>query len=216
MKSQILSLVATTSLLMVSFATQAATVTVDNFSDGGGAYGVRDASGAFITDGGYRGAIGKFSITDSAIQTSFSGGDVAAVSAGFQVFGSEFSQAVIPGAFQQDAVNAYPSSFSGTEYLVLYKGSSLATATELLIAKLLSTFPTDTSPLPAVTGFAQLRPSNVATLLVGSTGAAFDFGGTDGALPSFQMALVTASPEPSRAMLAGLGLMGLVIRRRRK
>lgn len=215
MKPQIITLAAAASLVLMSFSAQAATVTVDNFSDGGGAYGIRDSAGAFITNGGYKGAIGKFSITDSAIQSNFASGDVASVSSGFQIFGSEFSQTVIDGAFQQDAVNAYPSSFSGTEYIVLYKGSSLATATELLIAKLLSTFPTDTSPLPAVTGFAQLRPSNVSSVLVGSIGTAFDFGGTDGALPSYQMALVGA-PEPSRAMLAGLGLMGLVIRRRRK
>ena len=66
------------------------------------------------------------------------------------------------------------------------------------------------------TFFNLMNTSGISSIVVGGNGSNFDFGGGSGSQITYQLSLVGAAPEPSRAMLAGLGLMGLVIRRRRK
>ena len=216
------------SLLLVgaTFA-PAATVTLDNMNGGGNAaYGIRDAAGTLVSGAGFSGIMGRFTISDSAIQTNFSTGDVAAISSGFSAFDPATGSFALdslgfPGAFQTSEsfdTKASTNAFGGsTIYAVFYKGASIATATELLIAKLATAFPTDPELGLALTGNASFSPSGITSLLVGTSGgASFDYGIGGGALPTYGLSLVNAAPEPSRAMLAGLGLMGLVIRRRRK
>lgn len=212
--------------LSVASLLPAATVTLDNLNGGGdAAYGVRDSSGALVSGSGFSGVMGRFTISDSAVQSNFASGDVAAISSGFSAFdpatGTFALDSLASGAFQTSEsfdTKASVNTFGGsTVYAVFYKGTSIATATELLIAKLTAVFPTDPEVGLALTGAASFSPSGISTLLVGSSGGApHDYLIGGGPLPTYQMSLVNAAPEPSRAMLAGLGLMGLMIRRRRK
>ncbi|MBL9145903.1 MAG: PEP-CTERM sorting domain-containing protein [Verrucomicrobiaceae bacterium] len=213
-------------LLAVASVAPAATVTFDNLNGGGdAAYGVRDAAGTLISGSGFSGVMGRFTISDSTIQSNFASGNVAAISTGFSAFdpvGGTFAlDSLAAGAFQTSEsfdTKASTNTFGGSSiYAVFYKGASIATATELLIAKLSSAFPTDPEVGLALTGAASFSPSGITSLLVGTSGGApHDYGIGGGALPTYGLSLVNAAPEPSRAMLAGLGLMGLVIRRRRK
>ena len=214
------------SLALVTMSASAATVSFDNFTTAvDGAQIIRDAAGVAVAGTGFKGTIGQFTITDSAITTAFGQAtpDLAAISTGFNAFGSAFALDDFgAGIFQtsQSADTKVASNTLGgsTIYAVFYKGTSIATATELMIAKLNATFPTDPAVGAPLLGSAQLNSTSLAPsgLLVGSVGDSFDAGYGGGAFPSFQMSLVGAAPEPSRVLLAGLGLMGLVIRRRRK
>ena len=205
-----------------------ATVSLDNLDvSNNGAYAVRGAgatSASFITTAdGYKGVMGRFTITDSAISSAFSSGDVAAINTGFSAFGSTFAvDNLVDGVFSttQSADTKAPSAFGGaTIYTVLFKGASIGAATELLIAKMAAVFPTDPDGGGALSSDVFFRPSGgsgISSIIVGGNGADFDFGGGSGVQPTYQLALVGAAPEPSRVLLAGLGVMGLVIRRRRK
>ena len=215
-----------TILIASASLARAATITLDNLNDtGNAAYGIRDAAGTLVSGSSYTGIMGRFTITDSAVQTNFASGNVSAISSGFSAFdpvGGTFSlDSLADGAFQASEsfdTKASSNTFGGTSiYAVFYKGTSIATATEMMIAKLTATFPTDPETGLALTGTASVSPAGISSLLVGSSGgAAHDYGFGGGALPTYQMALVGAAPEPSRVLLAGLGVMGLVIRRRRK
>lgn len=213
------------SALLIASSVNAASVAFDNFNPAyDGAQIIRDATGTAVTGAAFKGILGTFTISDSAIVTAFSQPtpDLAAISTGFSSFGTSFSLddfgAGIFSTNQSGDTKVASNSIGGsTIYSVFFKGASIATATELLITKLTATFPTDPAVGAPLSGSAQLNSAGLAPsgLLVGSVGASYDAYG-NGALPSYQMALVGAAPEPSRAMLAGLGLMGLVIRRRRK
>jgi len=208
--------------LVSSWSLRGATVTISNLSDlGNGAHGVRDASGVLVNDAvGFRGAMGYFTITDSQISSSFSGGDFAGIASGFQMFdpiaGFFTLNSFAAGAFQSSETfdtKVSSNSFGGQPiYVVLFRGAALASATELLVAKLTDLFPTDPeigAPLPSSTA---LRPSKVGSLVVGSVGATHDYGFGSGPLTSYQLAAV---PEPSRALLLLGGVAGLMMRRRR-
>lgn len=201
-----------------------ATVTVDNFnatSDGG--YGIRDTAGVLVQGSGFSGAIGRFTISNSAISTAFSSGNLASIQAGFAQFGSNFALDDFgPGLFQSsedqdtnlvaNGGTIYGSAFRGASvYTVLFKGASIATATEMFIAQLNSVFPSD-SFAPSL-GNAALRPDTILALVVGTSGGpVHDYGFGGGALPTFGLAAI---PEPSRAILLGLGFLGFGLRRRR-
>lgn len=205
-----------------------ATVSLTNLdASNNGGYAIRGAGAAsadFVTTAaGYKGVMGRFTITDSAITTAFSSGDMAAINTGFSAFGSTFViDNLVDGVFStsQSADTKAPSAFgSATIYTVFFKGASLASATELLIAKLDAAFPTDPDIGGALSSDVFFRPSGgsgISSIVVGGNGSNFDFAGGSGSQITYQLSLVGAAPEPSRAMLAGLGLMGLVIRRRRK
>ena len=166
--------------------------------------------------------LGFFSITDSAIQSAFTAGNSATIAAGFTQFGLGFEgNSLADGVFEaavsgstKEADNNYATQ---QLYSVFYKGASLATATELLIARLNTTIGLDDpSGFPIAEPVVSLRPSS-STLLVGATGAPNDYGFGSGPLASYQLAAVPVSgvPEPSRGLLLLAGLAGLVMRRRR-
>ena len=209
------------------FEARAATVTLDNFnatSDAG--YGIRDASGVLVAGAGFKGMMGRFTISDSAVTTNFASGDIGTIASSFDGFNptaagqfalDNYAAGLFQGSVDYDTKTASNTFGGSTIYAVLFKGASLATATEMFIAKLTSTFPTDPAVGLALTGAGSISPSGIASILVGSPSATTnDYGYGGGALPTYQMALVGAAPEPSRVLLAGLGVMGLVIRRRRK
>jgi hypothetical protein len=219
------NIIATITAIVCFFANQAqcATIVFGNANDDGdAAFGIRDANGVLVSGSGFQGAMGYFTISNSAISSSFAGNDLAAIGSAFAQFdpvgGSFALGADFPGFFQTSEIfdtRASVNSFGGRAiYAVLYKGTSIATASELLIAQLNAQFPTD--PVigfdPPVT--VLLSPATVNNLVIGTSGGpSHDYSLGGGALPTF--GLVAAVPEPTRAGLLVLGLMGACLRRRR-
>jgi hypothetical protein len=201
----------------------AATIGIDNFNETfNSAYGIRDAGGTLVSGNNFKGVIGRFTITNSAISTNFDQGNLTAISAGFQQFdptatGVFALDNYAPGAFDASVsfdTKATSNSFGGSAiYMVLYKGVSVAAATELFVAQMNAIFPTDPNIGAPLLGYVNFSPSNITNLVVGTQGGpAHDYGYGGGAQPTFGM---EAIPEPSRVMLLGLGLAGLGMRRRR-
>jgi hypothetical protein len=220
--STLLALLAAVSFLMASKA-KAATIVFDNANANfDAAYGIRDAGGVLVSGSGFQGALGRFSITNSAISSSFAGNDLVAIQNAFSQFdpinGTFLLDSVDLGAFQASEsfdTKSSSNSFGGSAvYAVLYKGTSIATATELFIAEMNAVFPTDPAVgLPVISSIS-LRPDTITNLLVGTSGGPlhdYELGGA--ALPTF--GLVAAVPEPTRSWLLLLGLMGACLRRRR-
>mgnify|MGYP001224289146 CR=1 FL=1 len=203
---------------------RSATVIFDNVNgSGNAAYGIRDADGVLVSGVGFQGALGYFTISNSAISSSFAGNDLAAIQSGFTQFdpvdGTFSLSSLAAGAFQTNEIfdtKASSNTFGGSiVYAVLYKGTSIATATELLIAQLNAQFPTDPEIGLTATLNVSLAPSSVTNLVVGSSGGpAHDYGLGGGELPTFGM--VAAVPEPSRSLLLLGGLACLGWRRRQQ
>jgi hypothetical protein len=202
---------------------QCATIAFGNANDDGdAAFGIRDANGVLVSGSGFQGAMGYFTISNSAISTSFAGNDLAAIGSAFAQFdpaGGTFALgAEFPGFFQTSEIfdtRAGVNSFGGrTIYAVLYKGTSIAAASELFIAEMNAVFPTD-PPFGLTADLnLSLSPTSIANLLIGTSGGpSHDYSLGGGALPTF--GLVAAVPEPTRVGLLGLGILGVCLRRRR-
>lgn len=215
---------ASTTLLVLTASSFAATITFDNLSpSGNAAYGVRGASGALATSPGYSGVLGTFTISDSAVSSFFAAGNTASIAAGFSIFdptnGTFSLDSLASGAFQTSesfSTKASANTFGGSSiYAILYNGASVSAATELFIAKLNTTFPTDPEVGAALLGSASLTPTGIASILAGTTGAAHDYGFGGGSLSTYQLQSVSAVPEASRMMLGLFGMVALGLRRRR-
>ena len=210
-------------------ATQAksATITFTNFnSAGNAAYGIRDANGVLVGGSEFQGAMGYFTLSNLDIVSNFGLNKMAAIGSAFQQFDpdqgsfplNEFAVNGFPGVFQaSERFNTATSvnSFGGrTIYAVLYKGTSIAEASELFIAEMNAVFPTDPTIGDPLRLDVSLSPTSIASLLIGTSGGpSHDYSLGGGALPTF--GLVAAVPEPTRSWLLVLGLMGACLRRRR-
>lgn len=222
MTTKLLLALTSAALLAIASSSHAASITFDNLGVDA-AYGVRTASGVLVNSSDYSGVLGTFTISDSAVTSFFTAGDVASISSGFSVFdpvsGTFSLNSFGPGVFQTSesfTTTASANTFGGSSiYAILYNGASISAATELFIAKLASTFPTDPPVGAPLLGSASLTPSGIASILAGTTGASHDYGFGGGALPTYQLQSVSAVPEPSRVMLGLFGILGLAFRRRR-
>lgn len=212
--------------MLLAPGVQAATLTFGNVNDNSdGGYGVRGANGVLVTTAsGYTGILGTFTISDSAVTSNFASGNVGAIASGFTAFdpvNGTFALDNFGGAglFQTSESFDTRATSNGlgnaSVYAVFYKGSSIATATELFVAKLNSTFPTDPAVGAPGFGSATLSASGVNSLLVGSAGAPNNYGFGAGVEPTYQLAAV-AVPEPSRTLALGVGVLGLLMRRSRR
>lgn len=200
----------------------AATITIDNLNSAGdGAFGLADNAGTLLTTATGSVIIGHMSMSDASIANNFNLGNIAAIWAAFQPFDTAFSpDSLAPGAFQLDLMadtRASQSTLGGTDIYVWAWNTASSTplsAGQGLIAHLSDVFPTDPE-LPGSPLVATVHMRSSANLVVGSVGASYDYGLGSGPLPTFELAAVGASPEPSRAILIFMGA-GLVIFRRRR
>lgn len=203
----------------------AATITVQNLNAAGdGAFGIRDSSNVLISSSDFKGLLGTFGISNSTIASEFAAGNFSAIQSGFQQFdttpnGTYPLNSLADGVFQSSLNNdtkAASNSFGGSSiYTVFFKGATLATATELLVAQLNSFFPTDPDVGAPLLGDALFRPDTISNLVVGTAlGASFnhDYGLGGGALQTFALQAV---PEPSKLLFIGFGVVGGLLRRRR-
>ncbi|MFN0079447.1 MAG: hypothetical protein ACKVY0_23530 [Prosthecobacter sp.] len=200
----------------------AATITIDNLNAAGdGAFGLADNSGTLLTTATGRVIIGRMTMSDASITNHFNLGNIADIWAAFQPFDTAFNpDSLAPGAFQLDRIadtRASHNALGGNAIYVWAWNNTSATpvsATQGLIAHLSDVFPTDPelpgSPLTAV---AHLR--SPAALVVGAVGTSYDYNLGSGPLPTYQLSVAGAAPEPSRAALALIGACFVFFRRRR-
>lgn len=168
-----------------------------------------NATGSLIANGTGFVATGYFaSLSDIMVTASL---DAAALGADFQVFNSgSFNSGNGLYLFGSNT-NSNAAFNTQAVYTVIGNGTSIATSTQLLIAKHTTTFQAD----PTVTNPAVLSNTagsgNVLTLLKGNFGT---FSADFGAGPSQAYSLSILIPEPSTALLGAVGALGLLRRRR--
>lgn len=202
-----------------------ASITVKNFDDFPSTNVVTNDAGVRLSDTSFVG-IGYFNTLSDAFLQTLTPTTFSSILAGgeFNQFGGNIPWFPGGGVYQGDATGAIlaGSSFIGKNiYTVIGNGASLAASTELLIVKHTGTFGQDN---PVFSGTATLDAAGGTgngTVLWGNLGktstdinALFGAGGTE---PNYSTLGASTSivPEPSRAILAGLGLMGFMFRRRR-
>jgi hypothetical protein len=201
----------------------AATIIFRNtLDDGTGAHAL--ATAAFVpfdntdsnplNNGG--GMLGKMTISDAAILAFWNAGNIAAIQAAFQPFGTGFTleSTGLAGAFLDSRTadtRASQNSLGGSPvYFWAFKGPTIGAATEHLIAHLAATFPTDPESGPTLTANANLRPGEIANLVVGGSGNfSFDYGGGSGTLPGFNTVAQVPEPAGHWLLLGGAWLVGL-------
>ena len=211
-------------LLLACSSAYSASITVSNFVDFPSTNLITDDAGVPLGDGvnSTFAAAGYFkTLSDAGLMsldpTAFAlilggtefdqfGGNVPTLGAGL-IQGSP-SAAILAG-----------SPFIGKSvYTLIGNAATLAASTELLIFKHSEVFAQDA---PAFSGNALIdENAGNNTLLWGSLGKTTSdlnvvFAGSGGGVTSNYSTIGTVVPEPSRMLLAGLGLMGLMLRRRR-
>ena len=202
--------------LLASSSAYSASITVTNFTDFPSTNAISDDAGTLLNNTFV--GVGYFgTISDVALQT-LTPTDFATILGGgeFVQFGADvgwLGAGVYQGA-PSTAILAGSGFIGHNIYTLIGNAATLAASTELLIVKHTPTFAQD-NPVFSADALLDANAGN-GTVLWGSTGkTSFDFGG--GALPNYSTLAASAGavPEPSRAVLAGLGLMGLMLRRRR-
>lgn len=149
------------------------------------------------------GGFAAFGIIDV---NGINGADTMFADLSFQDFGS--NEAVLtPSTLGQFSLGTTPPNinpegtpFDGEQIVLLagFGGTDLASSNELFIVQFDQTFVEQPTPI------ALIHSSDPSTILLGT-----DEGGT------FAAATIAAIPEPSAALLAGLALVGGLVRRRR-
>ena len=173
---------------------------------------VVDSNGAAIANGAGFASVGTFTLPAADINI----GNASAVLADFVLFGAtgDFADEgafSAPGLYNFDtaAPTVEGDAFVGNPLFTLITDSAtFADATELLVFQHTSNFEADD---PLFTGSANLALDTGGTLLIGTAGATTTVAGA-GEVAALTLAAV---PEPSAVLLAGLGSMLMIVRRRR-
>ncbi len=209
-----------------TLASPAATLTVSNASSAGnGFHGVATEAGALLAPGQARGALGRLTLSDSEIAELVEAGDVTALNAAFQPFGSDFalelSDSGPDGAFETSVSADSRSSandFGGSPVHVwIHLGADRGTAPQYLLAKLNATFPTDAEEAPPAFASLALRPDGIAQLHAGSLTGSHDYGLGGGAVSTLRLQPTDGAPNSlpvvenlAVQVLAGVAFAGQV------
>ncbi len=187
-----------------AIACPAATLTVSNTSAGGNGYhGIANEAGSLLTPGEARGVLGRMTLNDTEIAELVEAGDIAALDAAFQPFGSDFalklSESGPAGAFEKSVTadsRVSANSFGGSPvYLWIHLGDERVSAAEYLLAKLIPVFPTDAEEAPPTFVSLALRPANIARLHAGSLAGSHDYGLGAGATASLRLQPPDGAPN---------------------
>lgn len=202
-----------------------ATVIVQNTNEEGtGAYAAAtsefqlfDNTDALAANDGF-GVMGRMTINDAQIARFYLAGDIPSIRDAFVPFSTPFSLETtgLAGAFLESRsgdTRASINHFGGSAiWLWIYKGSSIATATEHLLAQMTAVFPTDPENGSLLFAAARFSPSGVASLPVGRLGAfSFDFGAGE-TLPGYSTVPIGVIPEPTAAAMMAIGCIGFFMR----
>lgn len=201
--------------LVLSPSTKAASVLITNVTLDGSTNAIVSSSGALL-NGSYVG-VGYFSgLSDSQIQLmDESTFNSITTGSGFQALESStswwaFGAGLVDGN-AQGAINSGSDFIGEAIYSIIGNGATLATSTELLIFKFSAVFAQD-EPIFSANAKMDVSSGN-GTVLWGGTGNYADNYFGEGVNPAFNT--VGLVPEPSRVFLLMLGLVGLMMRRRR-
>lgn len=171
---------------------RSATLTVSNYN-GLAAHGIASSTSTLVAEG--KGLIGRMTITDQEIETLLASGNITALVAAFEVFGSTTPFPVTSfdqnGLFEtQVTASTVPSQdneFAGSPIFIwLFVGANRLAASEILLAKLPAVFPEDSAVDPPAVASVFLRPD--ATFFAGSVSAEnHDYGLGGGAVAKLEM-----------------------------
>ncbi|MBV6500612.1 MAG: hypothetical protein CJBNEKGG_03096 [Prosthecobacter sp.] len=188
---------------------QAATLTLTNYNAAATAvHGIADKEAVRIGPSQGAGVIGRMaSLSDEQIEAAVAAGDIAALAADFEAFdpvGGLFGLSSLgpAGAFEHSLshdTRASVNSLGGASVFVwFYKGASRTEASQYFLARLKSTFPTDSEDLPP-SGPVEVavRPDNMDKLFAGSIGPeTHDYGLGGGSATLLKMRSNTANQAP--------------------
>lgn len=216
-KSNFLSLAVSAALVLTfSSSSDAASITVTNFTDFPNTNAITNAAGTMLNNTFV--GVGYFSSLSDAQLQALNPTTFASILTGgeFIQFASSIGWlgAGVYDGSASAAINTGSSFIGKGIYTLIGNAATLAGSTQLLIAKHTGTFAQD-APLFSSTASLDQSSGN-GTVLWGTTGAFnVDVGGGS-SLPAYSTLAVGAVPEPSRAMLAAMGLFAGLVRRRRK
>jgi VCBS repeat-containing protein len=197
---------------------KAAQVTFSNLTELiDGYHGVADQGGSLLGGAGSGGNLGRMTIDDSTITTLATARDLAALNAAFVPFGGTFPldgapgvgngaiEAVLTADTKASLLNGFGES---AIYVWLYKGTSRTTATEFMLVKLNSVFPTDPEVGPPLDLEVYLRPvvSSISTLFAGVSGPQTHDYGLGSAATIFRM-VSTVPPGSNQPPLSNPGTL---------
>jgi archaellum component FlaG (FlaF/FlaG flagellin family) len=182
---------------------QSADITLSNYSSTGlGIFGVSDNEAVLLGGEGPKGVVlGRMNVGETEVATMAAESNFAGLHEAFVPFQAASDPFTINSANEQGLLVAEfsastrlsVSDFGGeTIYVWIFKGSNDRTqATNVILAKLNATFPTDSESLPGETAFVFLRPDTATFLLGSGAGAAHDyqFPEGDGPLATLQMGI---------------------------